>query len=103
FGVSIFCIAAVLGLAAYFISYACWLLHEHYSLPDFYRDLQVGVGVGFAMMAIMLAGSLFRIIQLRSGGAPAVARMVGARMIRMDTPLASERVFLNVVEEMAIA
>ena len=51
---------------------------------------------------IVGGSSLFKIIQLRSGGR-AVAEMLGAKQIDPSTRVHEERIALNVVEEMAIA
>jgi len=59
-------------------------------------------GVTFATLAVIGAGTLYRLLQLRGGGA-AVAAMVGARPVATDTGDPLERRLLNVVEEMALA
>jgi len=56
---------------------------------------------GGTIVVVGLA-SLFKLSQLRSGGA-AVAEMVGGRRVAPDTTDLAERRLLNVVEEMAIA
>jgi Zn-dependent protease with chaperone function len=51
---------------------------------------------------VVLAGSLYKMVQLRSGG-ETVARALGGRPIAPNTTDLGERRALNVVEEMAIA
>lgn len=60
--------------------------------------------LGVASLTTIIVGcsSLFKIVQLRSGGR-AVAEMLGARQLDPSTRVQEERVALNVVEEMAIA
>lgn len=54
------------------------------------------------VIMIILAGSLFRIAQLRKGGT-AVAEMLGGRKVEPSTRHPLEQRLMNVVEEMAIA
>jgi len=58
--------------------------------------------VALATGGIILAGSLYKIVALSSGGA-AVAEMLNGRPIAPDTTDFQEKRLLNVVEEMAIA
>ena len=58
--------------------------------------------VSAATMAVIIVGSVTRLLQLRAGG-HAVAEMVGARRVDLSTNDAHERRFVNVVEEMSIA
>ena len=60
------------------------------------------LGVAALTTAIVGGASLFKIIELRSGGR-AVAEMLGARQLDPATRVHEERVALNIVEEMAIA
>src|SRR5690606_39778237 len=53
-------------------------------------------------LAVILVGSLARYLRLRSGG-DAVARMVGATPVNLQSKDARVRQFINVVEEMSIA
>ncbi len=56
-----------------------------------------------AVIILLIAcGSLFRWIKLRKGGA-AVAEMVGAELLELNTSDLQERQLINVVEEMSIA
>ncbi|MEE2907478.1 MAG: M48 family metallopeptidase [Planctomycetota bacterium] len=63
-----------------------------------------GVLAGVAALVLLVVGgsSLFKIMELRSGGR-VVAEMLGAKPLDPGTREHSERVALNVVEEMAIA
>ena len=58
--------------------------------------------ISLGTVAVVLIGSLVRYLKLRGGG-EAVAEMMGARRLRMDTRDFNERRFINVVEEMSIA
>ncbi len=60
------------------------------------------VGVMIVTMAVVLLGTLWKIHELRGGGA-AVAELLGGRLIPQNTTDRNERKVLNVVEEMAIA
>ena len=53
-------------------------------------------------LAVVIAGTFYKISQLSEGGA-AVARMMGGRPIRPGGTNSNERKVLNIVEEMAIA
>ena len=64
--------------------------------------LEVVIGAAAVTLAVIAIGSLARMAQLRHGGA-AVAQMLGGREVDPGTRDASERRFVNVVEEMAIA
>jgi len=58
--------------------------------------------VSGAVLALVLAGSLFKTLQLSQGGS-VVARSLGGRPIEPGTRDKDERRLLNVVEEMALA
>src|SRR5690606_10202207 len=53
-------------------------------------------------LGIIVLGSAYRILQLRSGGAR-VAEMMGGRSVNLATTDPLERRLINVVEEMALA
>lgn len=53
-------------------------------------------------LLVILLGTIYRVVQLSAGG-HAVAQMLGARLLDMDSKQADERRLINVVEEMAIA
>lgn len=71
------------------------------SLSD--EEMLLAFGATALTLLVILAGSLFRISQLRLGGGAAVAGMMGGRRIEPGTDDPDERRLLNVVEEMAIA
>ncbi len=58
--------------------------------------------VGFAILAIVGVGSLYKIAEL-AGGGDRVARMLGARRVSPQSNDPDERKYLNIVEEMALA
>lgn len=58
--------------------------------------------VSTILVIIILAGTVFRVAQLRKGGS-AVAEMLGGRKIEPSTRDQQERQLMNVVEEMSIA
>jgi Zn-dependent protease with chaperone function len=62
----------------------------------------LALGVAIATVIVVGGGSLYKIAQLRSGGA-VVAEALGGALIPPGTRDADERKLLNVVEEMAIA
>ena len=64
--------------------------------PGLFAMVAVGAG------GLILAGTLYKIATLRSGGA-SVAEMLGGRLVAPDTTNLNERRLLNVVEEMAVA
>lgn len=59
-------------------------------------------GIALAVCAVVLLGSLFRRMQLGSGG-HTVAEALGGRLLNTATRDANEQRILNVVEEMALA
>ena len=65
-------------------------------------DVQAFSWVTLITLLIVTVGSIYKTIQLRSGG-PAVAASLGGRIIRSSTRDDKERQLLNVVVEMAIA
>jgi Zn-dependent protease with chaperone function len=84
-------------------------LRQSQDAPPFSLDMVLGyfgsptswlVGVGVVVLVGL--GSLFRMLQLASGGA-VVAESLGGRLVPRDSDSADERKLLNVVEEMAIA
>ncbi|MGH7982441.1 MAG: M48 family metallopeptidase [Candidatus Udaeobacter sp.] len=58
--------------------------------------------ITLATLAVILTGSVFKTLQLASGGS-VVAELLGGRLIDSNTSDADERKLLNVVEEMSIA
>lgn len=58
--------------------------------------------ITFIICGVVFAGSLYKLIQLRSGGR-VVAEAMGGRLINTNASDADEKKILNIVEEMAIA
>ncbi len=65
-------------------------------------DLRLFFGCGVATLAVVAAGTLFKIQELSAGGS-AVATMLGGREVDPQTQNPLEKRLMNVVEEMAIA
>jgi Zn-dependent protease with chaperone function len=65
-------------------------------------DTKLFLITAFITLAIIIAGTLYRISTLRGGGR-AVAEMMGARIVNRNTADPDEKRFLNVVEEMSLA
>ena len=63
---------------------------------------QILATVAAIVTLVVVLGSLFRLAQLKTGGA-AVAEGLGGRLLNRDTASHQEQQLLNVVEEMAIA
>jgi len=59
--------------------------------------------VGVATLVVILLGTLFKVVMLRSGGGSSVAESLGGKRIFPNTVDPDERRVLNVVEEMALA
>jgi Zn-dependent protease with chaperone function len=101
---------AVVGIVA--LLYAAAVLLKGYPETDPYGRVVASrvaywqpdlfVQVALATLAVVSAGSLYKIWQLRSGGA-VVAEHLGGQLIPTDTSNPEGRKILNVVEEMAIA
>ena len=60
------------------------------------------VAVGAGVLLLILGGSLYKMLSL-AGGGPAIAEMLGGRLVSHATTDPLRRRLLNVVEEMAIA
>ncbi len=65
-------------------------------------DPETFLWVTLVTLAIVVLGSMYKVVQLQTGGA-AVATSLGGRMIARSTTDPRERQVLNVVDEMAIA
>ncbi len=59
--------------------------------------------IALTVLALILLGTLYKYLRLRSGGGSLVAQMLGGRVIYPDSDDWHERRLLNIVEEMAIA
>ncbi len=58
--------------------------------------------IAFAVLIVVLAGSIFRFFQFSEGG-QAIAEAMGGRLLQHQSATMKEKIALNVVEEMAIA
>ncbi len=56
-----------------------------------------------AALAMIILGTLYKVVALRAGGGRSVAEAVGGRQLNPNSTQLEERQLLNVVEEMAIA
>lgn len=56
-----------------------------------------------ATLLVITGGSISQYLKLRSGGGAAVAKMAGAEKVTMTSQDSSIRIYINIVEEMAIA
>jgi len=65
-------------------------------------DLSVFVGVTVGVSLLIFGGSFYKTMSLSKGG-PAVAEMLGGRLVPQSTNDLQQRQLLNVVEEMSIA
>ncbi|MBI4549997.1 MAG: M48 family metallopeptidase [Candidatus Omnitrophica bacterium] len=72
------------------------------AFPQNFWDPAVGLGTSLAVLAIVLIGSVAKIIELSRGGR-AVAEFLGGRLLPPGTTDPEERQVLNIVEEVAIA
>jgi Zn-dependent protease with chaperone function len=101
-----FIVAVVLIIVAVYLAVAVALFYGqsrvgHHGPPTlWFPDVFAAVSLG--TLLIVGAGSLFKIAELARGG-EVVARALGGRPVLANTRDLSERVLLNVVEEMAIA
>jgi Zn-dependent protease with chaperone function len=95
-----FVTAVLLIITALYAAIAAILLANKPSANPFQPELLAGV-IGITL-AIVAAGSIFKMQQLKKGGC-AVAEMLCARPVASDTKDFKEKQLLNVVEEMSIA
>jgi len=100
--VLLFLLAVVLIVAAVYLAVALvftWAAEDR--AADVWNPM-VFAGVAAVTLAVIAAGTLYKVIALRGGG-PAVARLLGGRPLPPNTRDFKERRLLNVVEEMALA
>ncbi len=94
-------VLAVNGVVYFFIDY--FATAQISSIPNETRlDSSIWIYLTLGTLAVILSGSLFRFFAL-AGGGEAVANMVSAREVDLDTRDLEERKYINVVEEMSIA
>jgi Zn-dependent protease with chaperone function len=102
-----FCAAVVLIIVAVYLAIAGILFYgqsrgaesqlvKSLWFPDVFAVVAVGT------LVVVAAGSLYKIAEL-SGGGERVATLLGGRPVLSNTRELSERILLNVVEEMALA
>ena len=65
-------------------------------------DPQVVIVISIGVTLLISIGSLYKMAALSKGG-PAIAEMLGGKLISQSTTVAEERKLLNIVEEMSIA
>jgi Zn-dependent protease with chaperone function len=103
-----FLIAVTLIVLAVYVVFVLFLYGQRIRDPEnmslavrwWYPELFAGVSVG--TLGLVLLGSAFKTLSLRSGG-DAVAGMLGGLPIDPNTRDADQRKILNIVEEMSIA
>ena len=61
------------------------------------------VTIALVLMALIITGSIYKYLSLRSGGGHMIAEMLGGRPLTPDTSNFREKRLQNIVEEMAIA
>lgn len=64
---------------------------------------EIPLGAALASLLLILLGSLYKVVVLRTGGGQSVAERLGGRRLYPDSSGLLERRLLNVVEEMSIA
>ncbi|MDX8380710.1 MAG: M48 family metallopeptidase [Ghiorsea sp.] len=97
------CAIVVAVYAAVSVSlYFSPMLSRNFQIPNQFWQWQRFVYVSLAASLLILAGSWYKIYQLKKGGGIAIAQMLGGkRLNRTKDP--QERQLRNVIEEMAIA
>ena len=107
--VALFIIAVVLIVGL--VSAATWYAIEEFATP---RSLAGSSGfdrpsnkfslfAGLGTLALVILGSLYKVVELRRGGGTLVAESLGGRRISPQTKVADQRKLMNIVEEMALA
>ena len=67
------------------------------------RHLALGGFAAFVTALVIVTGTIYQVVILRSGGGRGVAEALGGQRVHPDTTDPTQRRLLNVVEEMAIA
>lgn len=100
---ALFFIAAVIAIIAvvYVVLMIALVFADHHP-PGTWWDPAIFAATAIGLAVVIGLGSLWRISSLKAGG-PAVAEMVGGRLVSPTTTDAQERRLLNIVEEMALA
>ncbi len=95
-------ILSLYGVTALILNYEKTVIpNEPFNWTGLWDPNLFGI-VALVTMALILSGSVYKIMSLSTGG-EAVAQMLGGRPIAPNTTLFQEKRLLNVVEEMAIA
>jgi Zn-dependent protease with chaperone function len=100
-----FVLAVVCTIAALYLAMAAIFLHQRYQ-PDTLAWLwhpQLFLGVVGGTLLIIAGGSVYKMVELGSGGGAAVATALGGSLLTPHTTDPDERKLMNVVEEMALA
>lgn len=66
-------------------------------------DLALMGKIAMVVLALILVGTVYKYLRLRSGGGSLIAQLLGGRVVYPDTNDFYERRLLNIIEEMAIA
>ncbi len=94
---------ALIMLLVNVVVYYFFIFLEFYPYtPEDWLSQGVVYYISFGTLALILSGSLYRWYKLKSGGS-AVASMMGAEPLKLNTSDLKERQLINVIEEMSIA
>ena len=96
------CALMIVALYAIVVAALEYIGQKSHDQPIDLIQPQIFLLVAGGTLLVIVTGSLYKIAELRGGGAK-VAVMLGGRRINPTTTDAAERQLLNVVEEMAIA
>ncbi|MDQ7004567.1 MAG: M48 family metalloprotease [Ghiorsea sp.] len=102
FGVALLMIIVAVYAVSMASLYLLPLVSRNIEIPAQFWDMQAFAVISLVTTSVILAGSWYKIHQLKQGGGIAVAQMLGGTRLRAtQKPL--ERQLRNVIEEMAIA
>ncbi|MDH5524348.1 MAG: M48 family metallopeptidase [Desulfobulbaceae bacterium] len=100
-------IAGLVSIAIYvlfsFNSQRLYVTALPFALTPAEWDLVVLSKIALVIAGLILAATIFKYLQLRSGGGALVAQLLGGRPVYPDTLDFHERRLLNIIEEMALA
>ncbi|MGI9013758.1 MAG: M48 family metallopeptidase [Phycisphaerales bacterium] len=94
-------VLAIIGLV-YVVVSGFIIFSQRDAVESIFNPLLM-LGVTGGTLAVVGFSSLYKIIELRSGGGSHVAEMLAGRLVDPSTSTTDDRRVLNVVEEMAIA
>ncbi len=103
FSLAVIGIVGVTSGIAYFAANAAARSSNAGHAPNEINPIAVAAIVACVTGIVILLGSLYQIIALRTGGGSSLAESIGGRPLVADTATGNEKRLLNVVEEMAIA